>query len=132
MNYKQYLLSEHWKELRLRKMRESGFRCEKCNGSNSLQVHHLHYRDILNAGLDQLQTLCELCHTKTHGRNTDTAIVRIIGIEAFDILSAFNKRAPTGSKNGRFNWAIKQTLKTLRESGSLTKALESALASLKK
>ena len=64
--YAQYLLSEHWLELRGKKLSKS-YRCERCGSGHRLQVHHLRYRNIFDVGLEDLQTLCRRCHALVHG-----------------------------------------------------------------
>ena len=60
-----YLKSDHWKELRGRKLLESPV-CEKCGKSDELDVYHLRYRELYNVCLWDLQTLCRGCHIKEH------------------------------------------------------------------
>lgn len=70
--YAEYLQSEHWKEIRRRRLDFDGYRCTKCKSSFSLQVHHNLYRqNLLDTILSDLSTLCRHCHTKEHGLPTD-------------------------------------------------------------
>lgn len=66
MSYKQYLQSEHWKELRETKLMESNGRCQKCKRTSNLQVHHLTYDRKGCERLSDLMVLCERCHEKEH------------------------------------------------------------------
>jgi 5-methylcytosine-specific restriction endonuclease McrA len=66
MNYKQYLQSDYWKELRETKIMESNGRCQKCKRTSNLQVHHLTYDRKGCERLSDLMVLCERCHEKAH------------------------------------------------------------------
>lgn len=60
-----YLKSEHWKELRGRKLKENPT-CERCPSSKRLDVHHIRYRNIFDVETSDLLTLCRKCHNKEH------------------------------------------------------------------
>lgn len=62
-----YLKSDHWKFLREEKLRISPC-CEKCGTSLSLDVHHKEYRGLYDVKIKDLQTLCRMCHDKTHAK----------------------------------------------------------------
>lgn len=62
---KEYLKSEHWKNLRLAKLKETPY-CEKCNKRHYLDVHHLDYKNLYDVLLSDLQVLCRKCHKKEH------------------------------------------------------------------
>jgi hypothetical protein len=62
---KEYLLSEHWKCLRLRKLMETPW-CEKCYTSCFLDVHHRRYRNLYDVLLSDLMVLCRKCHANVH------------------------------------------------------------------
>lgn len=66
MNYKRYIQSDHWKELRETKLMESNGRCQKCKRTSNLQVHHLTYDRKGCERLSDLMVLCERCHEKAH------------------------------------------------------------------
>lgn len=69
-NYEAYLKSFHW-HFMIRLKRESvGNKCEKCESSHNLQVHHLTYDRIGHERLDDLQVLCEYHHKEIHGIET--------------------------------------------------------------
>lgn len=74
--YLQYLRSQHWRDLRLRALRRDGFKCCKCPCKEHLQVHHVVYRRTwFETRLDDLQTLCEACHSREHGKPSKTVVV---------------------------------------------------------
>lgn len=60
-----YLLSDHWKELRLVKMDDVGHKCEVCRRRYGLEVHHRAYRPYKER-LSDLQVLCDECHARHH------------------------------------------------------------------
>lgn len=63
---REYLKSEHWRELKRRKLNAQPF-CEECGTNRTLDVHHLSYRNLYDVGLNDLQVLCRFCHCKEHG-----------------------------------------------------------------
>lgn len=60
-----YLNSEHWHNLRSRKLKKVDY-CECCGSHIRLDVHHLNYRNLIDVGLADLCVLCRGCHTKGH------------------------------------------------------------------
>jgi ribosomal protein S27AE len=63
--YKQYLKSDHWQNLRGRKMKRRQ-RCGVCASTEDIQVHHLRYRNIYDVETPDLRKLCGRCHIETH------------------------------------------------------------------
>ncbi len=73
--YREYLKSEHWRKLRSGALKRDGFKCTRCPCIYNLQVHHLLYREkFTQTVLADLVTLCEPCHTQTHGLPSLTSI----------------------------------------------------------
>lgn len=64
--YAAYLQSEHWKALRELKLEEGGQMCHACGKSDSLQVHHINYRNWIDCELEDLLVLCAICHKQLH------------------------------------------------------------------
>lgn len=60
-----YLKSEHWSDLKARKLSESP-KCSRCGAMGNLDVHHVNYRHIFNVELSDLMTLCRKCHDEHH------------------------------------------------------------------
>lgn len=60
-----YLKSDHWKSLRDEKLTINP-RCEKCKISVCLDVHHINYRGLYDVRMEDLQTLCRICHNQEH------------------------------------------------------------------
>ena len=74
MPYSQYLETNHWKGVRRRALKLSGYRCGVCNSNKDiLNVHHKTYErrgqelDGYNIKND-LIVLCEFCHGKFHDK----------------------------------------------------------------
>lgn len=49
--YREYLKTDHWKELRQLCLERDGHKCLHCGGSELLQVHHKKYRVTYEEGL---------------------------------------------------------------------------------
>jgi hypothetical protein len=64
--YKTYLRSDHWKELRRRKYSKCPNRCAICGSAENLQLHHLQYRSIYDVETSDLRCLCGMCHKTFH------------------------------------------------------------------
>jgi 5-methylcytosine-specific restriction endonuclease McrA len=63
-DYDEYRSSRRWRKLRLQCYRRDGFRCRICNSSWNLNAHHRRYaRRWGEETVDDLTTLCSLCHT---------------------------------------------------------------------
>lgn len=65
-SYAAYLVSDHWKALRLRVLKRDGHRCVLCRGDKNLQVHHDRYDSLGAEPLRILKTFCDLCHRRVH------------------------------------------------------------------
>lgn len=64
--YQEYLQSQEWQTLRTTKLQESGYRCQLCNASGQLNVHHRTYDRVFKELLSDLIVLCRECHKKFH------------------------------------------------------------------
>lgn len=73
-----YLKSDHWKELRKRKLRANPT-CQRCP-QPAIQVHHLRYKSIFDVTLDDLESVCVGCHGREHGRRTATPYHEIVAL----------------------------------------------------
>ncbi len=63
--YKEYLRSKNWKQIRSDIITERG-KCERCGSKEHLQVHHKTYKNIFNELPTDLEVLCSRCHKKHH------------------------------------------------------------------
>jgi len=71
--YQIYLLSEHWKKTRMKRMKIDHFHCIICKKKRHLNVHHLSYKNIgKESVLNDLITICQDCHSKEHQLPTVT------------------------------------------------------------
>lgn len=67
MPYKEYLQTEHWRNLRGQMLKRAKFHCQLCNrGDISLHVHHRTYERRGNEQLSDLIVLCATCHETFH------------------------------------------------------------------
>lgn len=62
-----YLQSDHWKELRARKL-ASKANCEDCGG-RACDVHHIRYKQLFDVALTDLKSLCRPCHKRHHKKH---------------------------------------------------------------
>jgi hypothetical protein len=68
MKYRDFLETPYWKTVAEHKKYKAGYRCELCNSTGSLNVHHKtyeHHGDEIN-NLNDLVVLCKSCHEKFH------------------------------------------------------------------
>jgi predicted HNH restriction endonuclease len=66
-NYKEYLLSDRWRELRKLAIHAACGKCQLCNSSIKIEVHHREYPKVLGEEpLSFLTVLCHKCHKMYH------------------------------------------------------------------
>ena len=73
VNYREYINSKEWKEIRLELLIHKECRCERCNRKyrpRFLHVHHLTYERLGNEEPEDLEVLCAGCHATEHGIKT--------------------------------------------------------------
>jgi 5-methylcytosine-specific restriction endonuclease McrA len=68
MPYKEYLQTEHWQKVRQTALDHAKHRCQLCNASERLQVHHRTYERRGCEELIDLTVLCSYCHAKHHDK----------------------------------------------------------------
>ena len=69
IDYKLYLLSEHWKQKRIEAFKFYGKKCMMCGDSDKqLSVHHNNYDNLGNESMQDLIVLCGECHGRHHGK----------------------------------------------------------------
>lgn len=62
--YEIYMLSQAWSEKRRRVLERDNYQCKACGSKKYLQVDHLTYARLCDEWLEDLQTLCLLCHAE--------------------------------------------------------------------
>ena len=68
--YANYLLSDHWRVLRVKILQRANGKCEGCLEAIPDEVHHLSYTHCpYNEFAFELVALCANCHTKLHEEN---------------------------------------------------------------
>ena len=65
-DYRAYLASDHWRQLRLDVLRRWGFRCAVCNSDQAVEVHHRTYVRVGAERETDLLPLCRSCHQLFH------------------------------------------------------------------
>lgn len=71
-----YLKSDHWKQLRKKKL-EADSKCEYCQSLKNLDVHHIRYKQLYDVELEDLKTLCRKCHKLEHKSLKDKKLDKI-------------------------------------------------------
>ena len=66
LDYKAYLRSKHWLDLRKCALRRAHNQCEACTSTERLNVHHKTYRRLEHEKLKDLRVLCKWCHLNVH------------------------------------------------------------------
>jgi hypothetical protein len=67
--YRRYLKGRIWQAIRGAALYRAGHKCEWCQGTERLQVHHKKYPDVLGTETpEMLQVLCDPCHAERHGQ----------------------------------------------------------------
>lgn len=68
--YQLYLRSAKWKSKRKARIFQDSGQCVFCGSRHKLEVHHKTYQRFGNEQLNDLVTLCEACHKKTHDQTS--------------------------------------------------------------
>lgn len=68
LKYKRYINGKKFRELRKLVFERDGYKCQLCNSSENLTVHHKTYDNLYNEEnhLEDLITLCYICHCAIH------------------------------------------------------------------
>ena len=67
VNYYDYMQSNEWRQLRREALKRDGYICQRCGTGKNLQVHHVNYEHLGQAGeLEDVITLCKTCHEHVH------------------------------------------------------------------
>ena len=72
-DYKAYLQSEHWQNVRMQALKRDGLVCQLCGSGINSRVHHVSYDRVgSDEEVKDLVTLCEECHSKVHVKDKFT------------------------------------------------------------
>lgn len=66
MPYKEYLLTDHWQQVRMEALQRSDHSCQLCKNAKNLHVHHNTYKRRGAELPSDLIVLCKGCHEKFH------------------------------------------------------------------
>lgn len=66
MPYKEYLQTNHWKNVKRKALIRAGNKCQLCSSKLNLNVHHNTYENRGEEKDEDLVVLCENCHSKFH------------------------------------------------------------------
>lgn len=66
--YHEYLASEEWQAKRVGVYEQAGGRCQVCNDSSDLRVHHRTYERVGEEAPGDLTLLCDRCHALFHDK----------------------------------------------------------------
>jgi len=67
ISYEEYLMSEKWKQARMRLFKRDGKICKICSSDKNINVHHNNYNQKnLNGSIRSLVVLCNSCHREVH------------------------------------------------------------------
>lgn len=64
--YHEYMRSCAWRRVRKAALKRTGGKCERCDSTSRLHVHHLTYARLGGERPEDLQVLCEPCHNALH------------------------------------------------------------------
>ena len=65
--YREYLQSKHWREIRETKLEECGYHCQiNADHTEDLNVHHNYYGRLGEEEMSDLVVICEDCHKTIH------------------------------------------------------------------
>ena len=70
--YGEYMRGDEWKQKRRARIELDGYRCKMCGSPINLNVHHITYDRLGYEEMDDLVTLCKICHAKLHGKEEET------------------------------------------------------------
>jgi 5-methylcytosine-specific restriction endonuclease McrA len=66
--YREYLESPEWQKRRKQALDHAEHRCQVCNSSKRLDVHHRTYERVERERPRDLTVLCRRCHEMFHGK----------------------------------------------------------------
>jgi 5-methylcytosine-specific restriction endonuclease McrA len=70
--YSAYLRTPEWKATRFMILEIRSHKCELCESTYRLEVHHKTYKNLGCEPPEDLQLLCRSCHSSLHNRKSKT------------------------------------------------------------
>lgn len=107
MPYEQYLASPEWQRLRLHMLAAANNRCQLCNATQHLRLHHRTYDRRGRETTADVIVLCETCHSKFHNRNTINTNALIKALINIAIAIDYARYAPDGNVTTAAAWLDK-------------------------
>jgi hypothetical protein len=65
--YNEYVKTPEWEQVKSLALERARHRCQVCNATKGLDVHHRSYENKPVESLDDLTVLCRPCHRLFHG-----------------------------------------------------------------
>lgn len=67
-NYKDFLVSDYWKDFRSKTLKKPGYsNCHFCDSDSNIQLHHTHYKYLLSdREIEAIKPVCRSCHNTIH------------------------------------------------------------------
>ena len=89
--YAAYLHSDEWARKRDAAKRHAEGRCQVCNGTTKIAVHHRTYARVYREKPRDLTVLCSFCHALFHARMPNLTAAELRRAEAFADLEAMGR-----------------------------------------
>lgn len=122
--YRQYLQSPQWRQLRNEARARANGKCEMC-GDKGQHVHHVQYpKQFRNDALHNLVLLCPACHARSHGMRAEKKRFEVVQLEGANAIFKYRQIDHAGEP-----WICIDDVKYALESESIlagTRAAESA------
>lgn len=67
--YQKYLQTKEWKAFRLFALKNANNKCEFCDSTENLAIHHKHYETLGNEEFEDVEVLCRRCHQLRENRS---------------------------------------------------------------
>lgn len=84
--YLTYLRSAEWKKRQKAVMDRCDGICERCQKRPIDDIHHITYDRVYNENLDDLQGLCEGCHSLVHGKTNIDPLLESVGVKVTQVM----------------------------------------------
>jgi phage pi2 protein 07 len=62
----EHLRSDYWKKLKKKRLKIANYRCEHCDSTHKLSLHHENYEHLLVEPIVDVKIVCQQCHQKIH------------------------------------------------------------------